>query len=97
MQAIVSLYEQEDFETLIRSRYAEIWKAENEQQIQTIIDRFERRYADESKRKQTIDIYRSINFKSPEMSEDGSVASYRLDDSFIQLSRMPNGKWGFTM
>ena len=97
VQAIVSLYEQEDFDTLIRSRYAEIWKAEDEQQIEALVDRFKRRYADETKRKQAIDIYRAITSRSPEMSEDGSVAIYRLEDGFIQLSRMPKGKWGFTM
>jgi len=97
LQAIIHLYENQDFEALIRDRYAEIGKAENEQQIQRLIDRFKNRYADEDKRNQAIELYRSLLSKSPEISGDGDVATYKMDKGFVKLSRMPNGKWGFHM
>ncbi|MCK5187401.1 MAG: hypothetical protein KAR43_09750 [Deltaproteobacteria bacterium] len=44
IQSIIQLYEARDFNSLIRTRYAEISKAENEEQIQSLIDRFTTRF-----------------------------------------------------
>ncbi len=95
LQAIIQLYENQDFDTLVRSRYAEIGKAEGEEQVQAIIDRLKGRFSNEERRNQAIAIYKSLLATSPEISENGTVAIYGLDQGFVKLSRMPDGKWGF--
>ncbi len=95
IQSIIQLYEARDFDTLIRTRYAEISKMENEEQIQTLIDRFTTRFKDENKLKQAISTYKSVLQLTPELSENDTVAIFKLNNGFIKLSRMPNGKWGF--
>ncbi len=95
LQTIIQLYETQDFDTLVRSRYAELGKAENEEQVQTIIDRLKGRFSDEQRRNQAIAIYKSLLTISPEMSENGTVAIYKMDQGFVKLSRMQDGKWGF--
>ncbi len=39
IQEIIKLYESQDFESLIRTRYAEISKATNAQQVESLITR----------------------------------------------------------
>ncbi len=95
LQAIIQLYEYQDFDTLVRSRYAEIGKAESEEQVQAIIDRLKGRFSNEERRNQAIAIYKSLLATSPEISENGTVAIYGLDQGFVKLSRMQDGKWGF--
>jgi hypothetical protein len=95
IQSIIQLYEARDFDSLIRTRYAEIWKAENEEQIQMLIDRFTTRFQVENKLNEAISTYKSVLQLTPELSENDTVAIFRLDNGFIKLSQMPNGKWGF--
>ncbi len=95
LQAIIQLYEKQDFDTLVRSRYAEIGKAESEEQVQGIIDRLKGRFSNEERRNQAIALYKSLLATSPELSENGTVAIYGLDQGFVKLSRMQDGKWGF--
>ena len=95
LQAIIELYEKQDFDALVRSRYAEIGKAEGDKQVQALIDRFKERFSDEERRSQAIALYKSLLAMSPEISENGTVAVYRIDQGFVKLSRMPDGKWGF--
>jgi len=95
IQSIIDLYEARDFDSLIRTRYAEIWKAKNEEQIQMLIDRFTTRFQDETKLNEAISTYKSVLELTPELSENDTVAIFRLDDGFIKLSQMQNGKWGF--
>jgi len=95
IQSIIQLYEARDFDSLIRTRYAEIYKAENEEQIQILIDRFTTRFQDEHKLNEAISTYKSVLQLTPELSENDTVAIFRLDNGFIKLSQMPNGNWGF--
>ena len=95
IQSIIDLYESRDFDSLIRTRYAEIYKAENEEQIQMLIDRFTTRFRDEKKLNEAISTYKSVLQLTPEISENDSMAVFNLGDSFIKLTRMTNGKWGF--
>jgi len=95
IQSIIQLYEARDFDSLIRTRYAEIYKAENEEQIQILIDRFTTRFQDENKLNEAISTYKSVLQLTPELSENDTVAIFRLDNGFIKLSQMPNGNWGF--
>ena len=95
IQSIIRLYEARDFDSLIRTRYAEIFKAENEAQIQGLVDRFDTRFQDESALEEAISTYRAALQGAPTLSEDGTVATYQLSQGFIKLSRMPDGKWGF--
>ena len=95
IQSIIELYEARDFDSLIRTRYAEIYKAENEEQIQMLIHRFTYRFQDETKLNEAISAYKSVLHLTPELSENDTVAIFRLDNSFIKLSQMKNGNWGF--
>jgi hypothetical protein len=95
IQSIIQLYEARDFDSLIRTRYAEIYKAENEEQIQMLIDRFTTSFREENKLNEAITTYKSVLNLTPEISENDTVAIFRLDNSFIKLSQMQNGKWGF--
>ena len=95
IQSIIQLYEARDFDSLLRTRYAEIYKAENQEQIQILIDRFTTRFQDENKLNEAISTYKSVLQLTPELSENDTVAIFRLDNGFIKLSQMPNGNWGF--
>ena len=95
IQSIIKLYEARDFDSLIRTRYAEIYKAENEVQVQKLIDRFTTRFEDEAKLNEAISTYKSVLELTPELSKNNTVAIFRLDNGFIKLSKMKNGKWGF--
>lgn len=96
IQAIIHLYEQQDFDTLIRTRYAEIDKAENEEQVKKLVNRFATRFSNEGKRNEVIAVFQSLLPLTPEISDDGSVATYKLDGRSFRLLLMPNGQWGFT-
>lgn len=95
IRAIIQLYEARDFDSLIRTRYAEIWKADNEQQIQTLVDRFSTRFADNAMLTEAISTYESVIEITPVLSEDDTVAVFNMDHRFVKLSRMPDGNWGF--
>jgi len=95
VESIIELYEARDFDSLIRTRYAEIYKAENEEQIQMLIHRFTYRFQDKTKLNEAISTYKSVLELTPELSENDTVAIFRLDNSFIKLSQMQNGNWGF--
>lgn len=93
--SIIALYEARDFSTLFRTRYAEINKAESEEQIQSLIDRFALRFESDEALDAAIATYTSVLELTPELSEDGAVATFQLDEGFIKLSKMANGTWGF--
>ena len=95
ISSIIKLYETEDFETLIKTRYAEISKAKDEGQVQSLIDKFKNAYSDKNKLKLAVSIYKSTLDLEPEMSDNGNVAKFMMKNNFIKLSRMDNGKWGF--
>jgi hypothetical protein len=95
IQEIIKLYEIRDFDSLIRTRYAEISKAANEQQVESLITRFATRFGDEAALNQAIETYKAALQITPEISEAGKVVTFQLDQGFIMLSRMPDGKWGF--
>jgi hypothetical protein len=95
VQSIIELYEAKDFDSLIRTRYAEIYKAENEEQVQMLIDRFTIRFQDDIKLNEAVATYKSALELTPELSENDTVAIFKLDNGFIKLSFMQNGKWGF--
>ncbi len=95
IQEIIKLYEIRDFDALIRTRYAEISKATNEQQVESLITRFTTRFGDEAVLNQAIATYKAALQITPEISEAGQVATFQLDQGFIKLSRMSDGKWGF--
>ena len=95
IQEIIKLYEIRDFDALIRTRYAEISKTTNEQQVESLITRFTTRFGDEATLNQAIETYEAALQLTPEISEAGDVATFQLDQGFIKLSRMPDGKWGF--
>ncbi len=95
VQAIIELYEARDFDALVRTRYAEISKAETDEQVETLIERFRTRFADEAVLQQGISVYESLSSKTPELTEDGTVATYSVEGGFVKLSKMPDGRWGF--
>jgi hypothetical protein len=93
--AIIALYESRDFATLIRTRYAEIDKAENEEQVQSLIDRFSSRFESDEALGQAIATFESAREGTPELTQDGTVATFNVEGGFIKLSRMADGTWGF--
>ncbi len=95
IQEIIKLYEIRNFDALIRTRYAEISKTTNEQQVASLITRFTTRFGDEATLSQAIETYKAALQITPEISEAGQVATFQLDQGFIKLSRMSDGKWGF--
>jgi hypothetical protein len=84
-----------DFDTLIRTRYAELAKAENEEQIEALVNRFRTRFAGDDALAQAVSIYESLSSVEPELSDEGNAATYRLEGRFVKLSRMADGRWGF--
>ncbi|MGK7876592.1 MAG: hypothetical protein AB4426_25850 [Xenococcaceae cyanobacterium] len=95
LQAIIALYSNSDFDSLVRTRYAEISKAESENEVKALIERFRTRYQDSGKLSQVIAIYEEALTIEPEVSPDGNVATFNLKNGFIKLSKMENGLWGF--
>ena len=97
ISAIIGLYEAGDFESLVRTRYAEIGKAESEEQIVALIDRFEMRFGEMERYAETLQGFVLAKDVEAEISEDGTTAIYRLERGRLKLSRLPSGKWGFHM
>lgn len=95
IKEIIKLYKAEDYVTLIRTRYAELPKADNEMQIKFLTDRFTKRFSDKEKLKQAIKTYKSALKAPKEWSNGGNNVTFKLEKGFIMLSVMPNGKWGF--
>lgn len=95
IQAIVALFEIRDFDTLVRTRYAEIGKAEGEAQIQILIDRFAAQFQDDDALASAISTYNSALNVAPEFSASDSIATFSIASGIIRLSRMADGKWGF--
>jgi len=95
IQAIMDLYAARDFDSLIRTRYAEISKAENEEQIQFLIDRLDTTFQDDDQLSKAIALYASALQAAPEFSEDGTVVTFEASEGLVRLSRMSNGTWGF--
>ena len=93
--SIIALYKARDFDTLFRTRYAEIDKAETEEQIQSLIDRFASRFEGDEALNEAIATYTSVLNLTPDLTEEGTVATFQLDGGFIKLSKMPTGTWGF--
>ncbi len=94
-RAIADLFRAGDFDALIRTRYAEIHKAPGEEQIEQLVERFRKRFGDDSARAEAIGIYEGLDSTTPELSEDGTVAAFPVGDGFVKLSRMADGRWGF--
>jgi hypothetical protein len=84
-----------NFDGLIRTRYSEIAKAKTDAQVQTLVAQFSRRFGDKNALAQAIQTYKSALEIEPEISEDGPLAIYNLEQGTVVLSRMPNGMWGF--
>ena len=95
IQEIISLYESGDFDSLIRTRYAEIGKTEGEAQIEKLVERFSTRFADKKAIEEAVSTYRAALKAEPETSQDGKLTTFKLDQGIMKLSRMPSGKWGF--
>lgn len=95
LQEIINLYETRDFDKLIRTRYAEIYKAESEEQILVLIGQFKTRYSNEDMLNRVIDLYKSLLDKTPEFSDDNKTATFNLDNGFVKFSLMSDGRWGF--
>ena len=97
LRAIIALYESGDFATLIRSRYAEIDKAETEAQVTALITRFETQFEEPSRREEAITTYTALLDQTPTLSDDGRTATYTAESGTVRLSRMANGRWGFRL
>ena len=95
LQAIIDLYEARDFDLLIRTRYAEIDKADGENQIQQLVDRFAKRFASDTSLREAVNTYRKALKIQPVLSEKGTIATFRLETGFIKLSLQKNETWGF--
>jgi hypothetical protein len=93
--AIAELYRARDFDALVRTRYAEIAKAENDEQVRALVERFRSRFESDEALAQAVSTYESLQAVEPEMSDDGRVATFRVQQGFVKLSRMPDGRWGF--
>ena len=95
LQAIADLYAAGDFDTLIRTRYAEIDKAKDEAQIQQLIERFTTRFADETQRARAVASYEEAAAMQPTLSENGTVATFQIEEGTVKISMKKDGKWGF--
>ncbi len=94
LQAIIRLYEARDFDALIRTRYAELFKAEDESQIQELVNRFADLFQDADNLNEAISTYQSALGVTPAITDD-SVAVYDLNGRSFRMSRMQDGRWGF--
>ncbi len=95
MEAIISLIQAKDYEALIRTRYAEIGKANGEAQIQTLIDRMRTTYEADENAATVIANYREALAQVTAVSATDEVVDYSISTGVVKLSRMPDGNWGF--
>lgn len=84
-----------DFDTLVKTRYAEIGKAENEEQVEQLVRKFEEEFSDPQRVKETIADFMKAIEGSPTFSADGTMATFEADFGQLKLSRMDSGLWGF--
>ena len=106
VKRIIALYKARDFETLIRERYTEIHKADNEEKVEKLIDVFRKRFSDDVNNKLAVEAYEKALGLEPEIKdsdirqkgENGKMAVFSpggFDRGTMRLYQMENGKWGF--
>ena len=95
IRAIMEHYRSREFDRLIRERYAEIGKAETEDKVAALVERFKKKFSGDERIKQAIAIYETALEIEPTMENDGNVAKFKLERGFVKLSKMKSGKWGF--
>lgn len=94
--AIAELYRARDFDALVRTRYAELHKAETEEQVTMLIERLRKSCAEPAALENIITTLETAAEEgTPEFSDDGRTATYDVPGSTIRISRMENGRWGF--
>lgn len=95
IKAIIVLFETQNWDELIRTRYAEIYKASGEDDIQKLISKYESLFSDDASRNEAIATYQSALLVTPVLSENNTIAQFNLPEGFIKLSLMENDQWGF--
>ena len=104
VQSIIKLYEEKNFDILIRERYAEIYKAEAEGKVDVLIKRYSQKLSnDEKKLQQIIQILKrfskvtpvlTVN-PNPAVTETDKMAEFRDKKDTYKLYLLKTGKWGF--
>ncbi len=105
LKEILKLYKEKKFETLIKERYTEIYKAEEAGQIDKLVQQFSKRFSNEKKLNQIIAVFESLKNVKPDVSvnpmprktETDKMANFPLGKGKFTLYLQKNGKWGFHM
>lgn len=103
LSEILNLYRMRDFETLVRERYAELYKAKTEADILSVIALFGRRFSNNETLDEVISFLAIASEDSPEVSNDyepqisetGEIAVFMVDKETYTLYKMKTGVWGF--
>ena len=103
LQIILELYQARNFETLVLERYAELYKANSENEIASVIAFFERRFSNEEKLNEVTSFFMVALEGSPEISNDyesqisetGEIAIFIVGDVTFTLYKMKTGLWDF--
>ena len=103
LQIIITLYETRDFDTLIQERYAELYKAESQDEVKQLIDRFAKTFEDEDLLQEVIALYTQAlsvppeiqTNPAPQLTETATMAIYNIGETTLKLYLLKTGKWGF--
>ena len=105
--AIKKLFESKNFETLVKERYTELFKAKSDDEVQKLIDMISKRFGNEKNLKMILSIYDEVlkvepvveDDPSPLESENGKMATFLIKfhgkEIPFKLYQMKNEKWGF--
>lgn len=106
LHAIIDLYKAGNYEVLVKERYAELFKAKDDAQVEQLVAHFAKRFSNEAKLKQALEMLSEISKVAPEVTpvtKDtpfGATKSASFDfgeERPYVLWLLPSGKWAFTM
>lgn len=106
LKAITELYKTGNYKVLVKERYAEIFKAKNDAEIEKLIAYFAKRFSDKEKLDKVLKMFAEISKVVPEIKPvtkktpfgATKVAKFDLGKNRpYVLWLLPSGKWAFTM
>jgi hypothetical protein len=106
LKAIINCYKTGNFDTLVKERYAELFKAKNEAEIEKIIAYFSKRFSNKEKLDQVVAMFTEISKATPVVTPVtkkppfGATKVAKFDFGKKRpyvLWLLPSGKWAFTM
>lgn len=105
IKSIIALFQAKDFDTLIRERYSEIYKAQAVGKVDELINRVTKRFSNQKRLARSIQVFKRALDVEPEIminpapreTETDKMASFNVQDGPVVIYLQKSGKWGIHM